>query len=151
MTDLSSVTGLIWRLQNSNKSSTFELFSERFRFLLSHNLSLLSSLHWKQARKPRSYASSKLRLTYSLTGVKFRSTSVTKKCLATEKYDIQKVFANLLSLTMYFQVAWIFFCIGDLQPFQHVHISNKYQHMLFVHIWYVQRFQIVDVFNFVWI
>ena len=33
----------------------------------------------KQARKPRSYASSKLRLNYSLTGVKCRATSVAKK------------------------------------------------------------------------
>ena len=32
----------------------------------------------KQARKPRSYASLKLRLTHSLTGVKSRATSVAK-------------------------------------------------------------------------
>ena len=34
---------------------------------------------FKQARKPRSYASPKLRLTYLLTGVKCRATSVAKK------------------------------------------------------------------------
>ena len=34
---------------------------------------------FQQARKPRSYASSKLRLTHSLTGVKCRATSVAKK------------------------------------------------------------------------
>ena len=35
-------------------------------------------LGFKQARKPRSYASSKLRLTYRLTGVECRATSVAK-------------------------------------------------------------------------
>ena len=36
----------------------------------------------KQARKPRSYASPKLRLTHLLTGVKCRATSVAKNCIA---------------------------------------------------------------------
>ena len=35
-------------------------------------------ISWQQARKPRSYASSKLRLTKSLTWVKCRATSVAK-------------------------------------------------------------------------
>ena len=34
---------------------------------------------WKQARKPRSFASSKLRLTDLLTGVECRATGVAKK------------------------------------------------------------------------
>ena len=47
----------------------------------------------------------------------------------------QKVLVNLLFLTICFQESWIFFCIADLQKYQHVHISNKYQHLLFLHIW----------------
>ena len=44
----------------------------------------------EQARKPRSYASSKLRPTESLTGVKCRATSVAKKnvCRKNEMCDV---------------------------------------------------------------
>ena len=40
---------------------------------------------FNQARKPRSYASPKLRLTYLLTGVKCRATSVAKNQIAIEQ------------------------------------------------------------------
>ena len=59
-----------------------------------------------------------------------------KSCLAIDrKVWSQKVLVNLLFLTICFQESWIFFCIADLQKYQHVHISNKYQNLLFLHIW----------------
>ena len=52
------------------------------------------SLVKKQARKPRSYASSKLRLNYSLTGVKCRATSVANNCMSLAS-------KNILVLSLY--------------------------------------------------
>ena len=50
-------------------------------FLTVHSTHLASVTNVKkQARKPRSYASLKLWLTYLLTGVRFRATSVAKNC-----------------------------------------------------------------------
>ena len=42
----------------------------------------------KQARKPRSYASPKLRPSVSLTGVKYRATSVAKKTGLEESFFV---------------------------------------------------------------
>ena len=67
---------------NAGKFLTLKIvFSETRNILIDMSLYITYSHQrvYEQARKPRSYASLKLWLTYSLTGVKSRATSVAKK------------------------------------------------------------------------
>ena len=63
-------------------SDKWDLAQTLLRYLsqkMTAQFQFFQSLPHKQARKPRSYASPKLRLTHLLTGVKCRATSVAKK------------------------------------------------------------------------
>ena len=68
---------------NAGKFLTLKIvFSETRNILIDMSLYITYSHQrvYEQARKPRSYASLKLWLTYLLTGVRFRATSVAKNC-----------------------------------------------------------------------